>query len=347
MTTLASAARVRPLSVRPGARYACFGDGPCCTDVHGLGPLNRREVRSLRVIRQSAVASPPDNGFDEPMLRTRDDGRCVFLGDGRCELHAGHGEEAKPDGCRRFPLGLTATPRGGRITTSHRCPCRTLGVRPVLTAASAEPSLRDPAGRLYADHRVSGRVPIAPGRRVGFDQYERIEAGLLGRLAGGEAPARALEAEPFPRLSGRSWSDVAEEMLAQSDEPTRFAAALGWFAESILARERRGYRRRFGERPWAREFDRAEARATEERAPRAMVASFVADAFWAMEWTRDGGSLGRARAELATRVAVVDDVRRRLASRGVRADRATAEAVMIADLVGDAEHWSEVTAAIG
>ena len=33
----------RPLLPRPGARYTCFGDGLCCTDIHGIGPLTKKE----------------------------------------------------------------------------------------------------------------------------------------------------------------------------------------------------------------------------------------------------------------------------------------------------------------
>ena len=31
--------KLRPLTPRPGARYTCFGDGLCCTDIHAIGPL--------------------------------------------------------------------------------------------------------------------------------------------------------------------------------------------------------------------------------------------------------------------------------------------------------------------
>ena len=39
--------KVRPLIPRPGARYTCFGDGLCCTDIHGIGPLTKKEVAGL------------------------------------------------------------------------------------------------------------------------------------------------------------------------------------------------------------------------------------------------------------------------------------------------------------
>ena len=342
MSTLANTPRVRPLRIRPGARYTCFGDGLCCTDVHGLGPLTRKEVRSLRVISDAVVATPSMTGFDEPMLRTRDDGGCLFLGEGRCELHAALGPEAKPDGCRRFPLGLTATPRGGRITTRHRCPCRTLGERPPVSPSAAEPALMSSAGRLEADQRIGARVAIQGRSRVAFDTYERLESSLFDRLALGEAPESVLDAEPFPKLRGRSWTRVAEEMLGECDEDTRFDAALEWFAEAILARQRRGYRRRMEDRPWADAFDRAEARSPEPRAPSDMLGDWIADTLWSMQWVEEVGSLAQTRAELATRLAIAKDISARLVRRGARADRATAEALMVVDSVGDSEWWHEV-----
>ena len=128
---------MQPLLARRGAHYTCFGDGLCCTDLHGLGPLTKKEVKALKLVSPGVIEPPSEEGFDEPMLRTRGDGGCLFLGPDRCYLHAALGAEAKPAGCRRFPLGLTATPDGGRVTTRHRCPCRTLGRRPLLVGAAS------------------------------------------------------------------------------------------------------------------------------------------------------------------------------------------------------------------
>ena len=38
---MSTPSKPRPLIVRPGARFACAGDGLCCTDLHALGPLTR------------------------------------------------------------------------------------------------------------------------------------------------------------------------------------------------------------------------------------------------------------------------------------------------------------------
>ena len=60
---------VEPLMARPGAHYTCFGDGLCCTDLHGLGPLSKKEVVALELVSPAVVAHPDDDGgFDEPPL---------------------------------------------------------------------------------------------------------------------------------------------------------------------------------------------------------------------------------------------------------------------------------------
>ena len=89
-----------------------------------------------------------NDDHDDYMLNTAADGGCVFLmADQRCSVHAQRGAEAKPDGCRRFPLGLVATPNGGRITTDHRCPCRTMGDRPEIRPEDVESSISDGGSR--------------------------------------------------------------------------------------------------------------------------------------------------------------------------------------------------------
>ncbi|UCH29514.1 MAG: hypothetical protein JSV06_00405, partial [Myxococcales bacterium] len=49
-----------------------------------------------------------------------------------------------------------------------------------------------------------------------------------------------------------------------------------------------------------------------------------------------------ARAELATRLAIAEDICARLRSAGARADRAAAEAVMMVEVAGESDYWTEV-----
>lgn len=328
---------VRPLQVRQGARYTCFGDGLCCTDIHGIGPLTDRELVEIRRIDRDAAGW--DEHHEENMMRTAADGGCVFLlSDMRCSIHAKWGPEAKPEGCRRFPLGLVATPTGGRITTDHRCPCRTLGERPPLTAEDAEPSIVNRAGRPTADRRIK-RIPLTPKKKISFEEWVPMETEILGRLVGGEAPWDVLDAKPFPKLQGTSWKEQAQEFLDARDG-TQFGIASAWIGDTIL-HLRKGTRPRPPLRPWLAAFDRAEARSPKPRKANEVFADWIADEIWSLKWAEDH-SFKLARLEWATRLEIARSIAKRLEEHGCRADRAAAEAVTILELVGESDFWEEV-----
>ncbi len=331
-------ARVRPLRVRPGTEFECRGDGLCCADVHLWGPLTRREAAMLRMIAPETVVRRPQDG--SPVLAPTPAGRCVLFDDG-CRLHATLGPMGKPATCRRFPLALTATPAGGRVGTSHRCSCRLMPSARVLTAEDAEPSLLDPSGRLRADRRVDRGVPLDDRRSVSFAQWERLEADVLARL-GREEPEEVLAREPFAAGTEPVWRELGEALIR--DEPaTRYHAALHWFGDALLARFA-GREPPPRARPWADAFDRAEEHAP-VRTPREVLADWVADDIWGLEWL-DGGNYAQLRRVLAVRVAVARDVARRMAAEGLRGDRAMAEAVLVADLTGTSDEWGRAVARI-
>ncbi len=330
-------AQLRPLLARPGAAFECHGDGLCCTDIHFLGPLTRSEARRLKLISPESVIRTED--VDGPVLATRADGGCLFLGEGHCELHATHGAAAKPEGCRHFPFGLTATPTGGRVTTEHRCPCRTMGRRKTLVAESAAPFLTNNAGRLSADYRVR-RVSLNRRKAVRFADWLAIEAELLTGLEG-RKPEAVLHSAPFPKLCKLTWKEVFTEMIEEADDGTRFGAALASFGHTVrsLCDQKRPPHI---DRRWASAFDRAERRATEVRPAREIYADWIADEIWALEWLDRGGTLRRARAALSTQLAVARDIARRLVEDRVRSDRAAAEAVTIVTTVGASAWWRDV-----
>src|SRR4051812_17140485 len=172
--------RARPLLVRKGARYTCFGDGLCCTDIHALGPVTRREKLAVDLLEPGALIRHKD--LAAPVFKHAPSGACVLRSERGCELHARHGEAAKPVGCSRFPFGLVATPDGGRITTEHRCPCRTLGDRPPITPENALSSLVDSLGRLSANGKVGPRVRIAEGKTLAWARFARVEAAMIDTL---------------------------------------------------------------------------------------------------------------------------------------------------------------------
>lgn len=327
--------RVRPLIVRPGARFLCHGDGLCCTDVHLLGPVSPREAAVVTSVQRDAVVRLATLR----LLGTNDEGRCVFLDPQmRCGIYEHDEGRTKPRTCHRYPFILVASPDGGRVATDHRCPCRTMGDRPLLTPEAAEDPLRNAAGRVTADRRMPARVPIAPRRNVSWSRYRAIEDGLLAAIDE-QGPEAALGAVPFPELRDMSWPQIAGD-LAMDMPPTQWGWACRTFAVFLGAR--------FGGppadarfRPWSAVFDRAERRAKVPGDPEAMLADFVADAIWSLEWAWRG-TLLHARIELASRVAIVRDIAAHLTAHGARADRAMAEAIAVAEIAGVSDSWSTV-----
>lgn len=332
--------QVRPLSVRPGAHYTCFGDGLCCTDIHGLGPLTKRELVQVR--RRDPAGAGWDEDFEDRMLFTEPDGGCHFLlPDLRCRIHAEEGPDAKPDGCRRFPLGLVATPHGGRITTHHRCPCRTMGERPKLTAEAALPSLVNRAGRPKADRRVNKVRLERKAKKVSFDTWLEVESEFLDALASGVEPESVLEADPFPKLKGSSWEREAEDFIDAMDG-TSFGAAIATFGEMVRTLLDPEHRYRGPGRPWAEAYDRAEAREGDDRGEDEVFADWIADEVWGLDFAQNG-SFDVCRAELATRLAVGRAIARHYQqSHDLAPGRAAAEALTVVELVGDSEFWEEI-----
>ena len=328
---------VRPLLPRPGARYTCFGDGLCCSDIHGIGPLTKKEVAQMRRIDKRSAGW--NDHHDDYMLNTAADGGCVFLmPDMRCSVHAELGPEAKPEGCRRFPLGLVATPSGGRITTDHRCPCRTLGERPEIVPEAVEPSISNGSSRLVADRHIK-RIPLSATETLKFEDWEPIEAEYLRRLQGREPLLRILDAEAFPSLRGSSWTKQAIEFIEARDG-SQFGVAMAWVGDTIDALQN-GRQPRPPGRPWSAAFDRAEARSPTPRTSRQVFGDWLADEVWSLKWAEDYDFV-LARTELATRLTIAEDICTRLRHEGTRADRAAAESVMLLEVIGESDYWTEI-----
>lgn len=330
--------RARPLIVRPGARFACAGDGLCCADAHLLGPVSPAEGQAIRTLHPGATVR--EQGF--VLLRTKRDGTCTFLtGGGRCTIHE---SPLKPRTCHRYPFLLTATPEGGRIGTDHRCPCRSMGARPPLRVEDAEPALRGPRGRLSVDLRVEGSVRLAPRRSVSWARWRELEQELLARLEQGERVENVLDAPAFPALRELTWVRVGVE-LAEDAREMRWARAHQWAGDAILALHGRPPRRSRA-RPWRDAFDRAEARTPVAEDPERMLADWIADAVWTLEWTTRG-SFASSRRELATRVAMARWMCARIVAEGAREDRAMAEAIAVVEMAGLSETWTEVLGRVG
>jgi len=329
--------RREPLLVRPGTRYRCFGDGLCCSDIHAIGPIDEREALRLQVVDERVVA------FDEEMqgfVMTMDArGCCHFLGEDGCSLHAEMGGLLKPTSCRRFPLGLTATPDGGRVTSDHRCPCRTMGERPEVTVETARPALVDEDGRLRTAFEVADEIAWDDeGAFVSFDVYQAHEEKILAALAAARPPREALGGEAMPPLEDSSWEELATKMhLASGSE--RFQAMVRYCGAALLEVPEEP------PRPWRDAFDRAEARSPEVGDPEAMLREWIADTLWALHWTDQTG-YHRLRHDLTTRAAIARRVAERLRAQDVRLDRAMAESLSIVDSVTTSDWWALVVSAM-
>jgi hypothetical protein len=298
------------------------------------------EVRSLRARRKlSVIYSEELEGY---CLRPVDS-HCTYLENDRCSIHAQDGARAKPAGCRRFPYGLVRTPHGGRITTEHRCPCRTIGERPEISIADADASLRDNAGRIEADCDVPQRIELARGKRVSFDAYAQLEAGLIERLNGGERAEQVLAAKPLPPLASNTWTAVAAEHIDTNDA-TAGGEAFAWFGDAILHLSA-GHTPPQRPRPWHRGFERALARSRAAPDPEAVYNDWIADEIWMFRWLR-WGPFDVARAELATRLAAARCMQRWLEQAGIGPGQAAAEAVMICELVAEGTEWPDAAADI-
>ncbi len=337
-------ARREPLLVRPGARFDCVGDGLCCSDIHAVGALSDEDCEMLAMISVDAIDR--HEGEDAAVLMMRSDtGRCVFWSEQGCAIHSQLGPEMKPTPCIQFPYALPATPSGGRISTQHRCTCRTLGPLPLVTAEDARPNLLDSNGELKPEHAVLDEIAWSGTESLSFADYAAREAGLISALVEGKGLMTVLEAQPFPTLEGVAWSAVVDELL-EFRGPSRAAAAARWFGSAIgFLVDRREPTAL--DRPWADSFEQAGARVVDPVSPNRVFGDWLADEVWSMRWSRFG-SLARARVELATRLAIARRIAGWLDISTPKQDNiSAAEAVMIVDVIGTTDIWEKAQEAIG
>lgn len=153
-----------------------------------------------------------DWGGSDPFLRRRGEGdpyrirmvngRCFFLGeDQRCRIHQKLGYDAKPEGCRAFPLHVTQVAGETHLRLSFYCPAVTAG-----RGKRLEEQSRWIKATTKSAGAVGRKVPLALGANleITLRELEAIEAELArlleqegqpvgSRLAGGAALLRRLE----------------------------------------------------------------------------------------------------------------------------------------------------------
>ncbi len=306
--------------------------------------MTRAEKKQIDVLAPGVVRRDPSHG--PVFLTDPSTGACVLRSARGCEIHARHGEEEKPGGCRRFPFGLVATPAGGRLTTQHRCPCRSVGDRPAIDPAVAELSVRDCAGRLQADGRVSGTMKLDRGRRVSFVTYLALESMHLEALLAGADPEETLGEQALSGLSAARWSELAEELESDPDD-TAYSVAERWFAWALRSALRPGHG--FvppSTRPWAPSYDRACVRSGARTAVETF-ADWMSDVIWSLDWyfvsdradESPTGSYAQGCRELLTRHAAAREISAYLMDQGLDEGRAAAEAITVVELAGQGSVW--------
>jgi hypothetical protein len=122
--------------------------------------------------------------------------------------------------------------------------------------------------------------------------------------------------------------------------PSGAGHALAWFGHGLLALHGAAPASPHP-RPWASSFDRAEARTARPEPAWAVVSDWLADHVWSLTWLWQG-PFDRARSAAGALSLVAGAVASRLAEQGVRADRAAAEAVLVAEIAAAHPEWSTV-----
>ncbi len=231
-----------------------------------------------------------------------------------------------------------------------------MGERDPIDPERAHAAVTDAAGRLSADRRIEGRIPIAARSRVGWRRYAALEATLLDQLTSVSAERSVedvLGVEAFPDVTVGSWEQIGVD-LAQESRASRWGECFRLFGRTLAwlhaPTDERPRRLTFPPRLWTEHFDRAEQRTPFDpsRAPdeiERMYADFVADFVWALEWTFVC-DMTQLRLELASRLAVARTFARALVLAGARPDRAAAESIAMIEVVGVSPAWAQVAACL-
>jgi Fe-S-cluster containining protein len=328
--------------VRPGARFTCHADGLCCSDIHVLGPIEEPELVPLRPLGHKFVGR--DASVAGWAFRVAETGACPFLEpDNLCHVHATLGPQGKPATCRLFPFYLVGTPAGVRVSTSHRCTCRSVGERAPLDVARVRAEIGVADEALPLAWSAPARIALDAERDVSFAEWTAREARLIEALNAGVGLPALLGATPFPTLRNDSWDKVAARFCRPADA-TGFEQAKAWIGEAIRAHVE-GTEIADRPRPWARFLPRVAARSTRDDGRDAMLADWLADELWGLGWTR-WGSFEQARMDFSTRAAIVTALEAAFTRIGTSPPIAMAEAILVVDAVVHSPHWDAAARAL-
>jgi Fe-S-cluster containining protein len=213
--------RVRVLSIH--ADYGCRHTGACCSSGWDI-PVEPEVENGLREALRTGSLRVLDGG--EPfrqvahlphgarvVLRTRPDGRCVFLDseNGRlCAVHRDLGPGALASACRDFPRVATLSPLGVGITLSHYCPTaagllfRKEGDLSIVVDPPAFPRSWPHEG---LDARGSLGPLLRPGVLMGWEAHARWEAHAVATFGREDlTPADAVSRLAAQAEQARRWT---------------------------------------------------------------------------------------------------------------------------------------------
>ncbi|MDB4981438.1 MAG: hypothetical protein JWM82_2190 [Myxococcales bacterium] len=330
------------MHVRPGARFTCHADGLCCSDIHVLGPVEEAELVPLRALGHRIVGR--DASVKGWAFRVADTGACPFLeSDNLCRVHATLGPRLKPATCRLFPFYLVGTPAGVRVSTSHRCTCRSIGQREPLDADRVRAEIGVADADLPLAWSTPARIALDAERDVSFAAWTAREARLLDKLNAGVGLSALVGAPAFPSLRNDSWEKVAARFRQPADA-TGFEQAKAWIGEAIAARvNQTAITER--PRPWTRFLPRVAARSTPADTREAILSDWLADELWGLGWTR-WGSFEQARMDFSTRAQIVATLETAFSRLGTSPPIAMAEAILVVDAITHSPHWDAVARAL-
>ncbi|WP_437650230.1 YkgJ family cysteine cluster protein [Sorangium sp. So ce362] len=255
-------ARERPLEVLPDFTLHCDGRGSCCRIYASIlfDPEEAARARALRpdVLSGGArheLAFMPERGTwpcAASVVAMRD-GRCAYLeGEGRCALHALGGPEAKPLGCRTFPVSFVDDGESVRVSVAVECACVLASAGRPGGAPLLDPRLRvrgDLDGRIDVA-RLPDRAAVAPGVTAA-----RAELVAWSRRLAAAAPPPDVAAGLFALADAVEAEGLTGGAIARFERPEALApAALGpWLA----ALHGRAARRAREDAAWRSERDLA------------------------------------------------------------------------------------------
>lgn len=226
--------RAVPVRAMPGLTLRCHGGGTCCR-LYPTTVFSPAEVTTAlhHAGGREEERFTPERGSERLPWRGRAvtmvEGRCHYLADdGRCRLHAIGGPEAKPRGCRRYPVQLVSDGRELRVAVAPECACV---FDSALDEAADAVSLRDrSATDLDLDEadfvaELPVRIVMSAStavRRDAFTGWCDARAEAFAQFEGDAARWLWAEAE---RLAHGS-EDAAPDRAPERDEVERRRLAL-------------------------------------------------------------------------------------------------------------------------